>query len=195
MSSGFVGVAKKLADGIGVVAVDPMCLANLLAAGSLAEVPAGHVLCSLGDPAEKIFFLVDGEVEVEKPDTQGSLRPIARVQGPAMIGHMGVIDGSTRSATCRVVGEKPATVISLRADEFLRLMTRPDATGSAVRHLVLANLIRQLGNTNITVASLLDGMSERAAATQTGAQPVQDIEESDLHLLQAVLRGWSVPPG
>jgi len=195
MSAGFVNVARKLADGIGVVEVDPMHLANMFSAGSLAEVPPGQSICTFGQPAKKVFLLVSGTVEVEKPDAGGSMRPIAKVVGPAMIGHMSIIDGSNRSATCRVVGDSSATIISLDASQFKRLLSRPDPTGGAVRHLVLASLIRQLGNTNITVSSLLDGMSERDAATQTGAQPIQDIDEQDLHLLQAVLRGWSVPPG
>jgi len=194
VSSDFVQLAQKLADAIGVVEGAPMQLANMFAAGSLAEVPVGHSLCDFGGPSDKVFLLVDGTVEVFKPDTTGVPRPIAKIRGPAMIGHMGVIDGSLRSASCKVAGETAAMVISLGADEFRRLMARPDATGSAVRHLVLANLIRQLGNTNITVAALLDGMSDHAAATETGSQPVQDITEDDLHLLQAVLRGWSVPP-
>jgi len=195
MSAGFVDVARKLAESIGAVGADPLFLANMFAAGSLAEVPLNHVICTYGSPSEKVFLLVDGTVEIEKPDASGGLRPIALVQGPAMIGHMGAIDGSTRSATCRVSGQTSATIISLDTDHFRRLMGRPDGTGGAVRHLVLACLIRQLGNTNLTVSSLLDGMSEREAATETGTHPIQDITEKDLHLLQAVLRGWSIPPG
>jgi CRP-like cAMP-binding protein len=194
MSSGFVDLAQKLADSIGVVEVEPMYLANMFSAGSLAEVPVGHNLCDFGGPSDKVFVLVDGVIQVYKPDVTGVLRPIAEVQGPAMIGHMGVIDGSLRSASCKVAGDGPAMIISLKANAFRRLLIRPDATGSAVRHLLLANLIRQLGNTNSTVAALLDGMSEHEAATQTGTQPTQDITEDDLHLLQAVLRGWSMPP-
>jgi CRP-like cAMP-binding protein len=194
MSSSFVDLAQKLADSIGVVEVEPMFLANMFSVGSLAEVPVGHNLCDFGGPSDKVFVLVDGVIQVYKPDVTGVLRPIAEVLGPAMIGHMGVIDGSLRSASCRVAGDEPAMVISLKADAFRRLLIRPDATGSAVRHLLLANLIRQLGNTNSTVAGLLDGMTEHEAATQTGSQPTQDITEDDLHLLQAVLRGWSMPP-
>lgn len=194
MSEGFVGVAEKLADAIGVVEVDPLFLANMFSAGSLADVPPGYGLCDFGNPSNKVFLLVNGTVEVSKPDVAGVPRPIAKVQGPAMIGHMGVIDGSLRSASCKVVGESKATLISLSADAFRRLLVRPDDTGSAVRHLVLASLIRQLGNTNITVAALLDGVPEHDAATQTGSQPSHDITEKDLHLLQAVLSGWSVPP-
>ena len=194
MSQGFIGVAEKLAEAIGVVEVEPLHLANMFAAGSMAEIQPGYGLCDFGNPSTKVFILISGTIEVSKPDVTGVMRPIAQVQGPAMIGHMGVIDGSLRSATCKVAGEVPAAIISLSADVFKRLLVRPDATGSAVRHLVLANLIRQLGNTNITVAALLDGMSDQEAATQTGTQPVQDITENDLHMLQAVLRGWSVPP-
>ena len=94
MSAGFVDVARKLADSIGVVGAEPLLLANMFSAGTLAEVPVGHVVCTHGSPSEKVFLLVDGVVEVEKPDMAGVLRPIALVQGPAMIGHMGAIDGS-----------------------------------------------------------------------------------------------------
>ena len=194
MSTSFVDLAQKLADSIGVVEVEPMFLANMFSAGSLDEVPVGHNLCDFGGPSDTVFVLVDGVVQIHKPDVSGVLRPIAQVQGPAMIGHMGVIDGSLRSACCRVAGDGPAMVISLRASAFRRLLIRPDATGSAVRHLLLANLIRQLGNTNSTVAALLDGMSEHEAATQTGTHPTRDITEDELHMLEAVLRGWSMPP-
>ena len=194
MSKGFIGVAQKLASAIGVVDADAFHLANMFATGSLADVPVGHTLCDFGSPSDKVFLLVDGVVEVRKPDRTGVLRPIAEVWGPAMIGHMGVIDNSLRSASCKVSGKVPATVISLSADVFQRLLARPDHTGTAVRHLVLASLIRQLGNTNITVAALLDGMPERQAATETGTQPEQGLNEEDMHLLQAVLQGWSMPP-
>jgi CRP-like cAMP-binding protein len=194
MSSGFVKLAEKLANAIGVVEVEPMYLANMFSAGSLAEVPVGHNLCDFGGPSDKVFLLVDGVVAVSKPDITGVLRPIAEVHAPAMIGHMGIIDGSLRSASCKIGGTSPAMLISLSADAFRRLLARPDPTGAAVRHLVLANLIRQLGNTNITVAALLDGVPEQEAATQASESPNHDITEADLHLLQAVLRGWSVPP-
>jgi CRP-like cAMP-binding protein len=193
MSRGFVGVADKLARSIGVVQVEPLYLANMFSTGKLTEFAPDEVLCTVDEPSDRVFLLVDGSIEVSKPDARGNSRPIALVQGPAMIGHMGVIDGSHRSASCTVSGSKLAMIISLKANDFKRLLTRPDATGSAVRHLVLASLIRQLGNTNTTVAALLDGMSDNAA-TQTGIQPTQDINEQDLHMLQAVLQGWSLPP-
>ena len=53
MSEGFVGVAEKLADAIGVVEVEPLHLANMFAAGSMAEVQPGYGLCDFGNPSTK----------------------------------------------------------------------------------------------------------------------------------------------
>jgi CRP-like cAMP-binding protein len=193
MSKGFVGVAQKLGDAIGMVDSAPMHLANLFAAGRLAVHDIGDVLCTTDEPSDVVFLLASGTIEVSKPDRTGTPRPIAVLSGPAMLGHMGVIDGSPRSATCVVAGDAPATVIHLKADVFRRLIHRPDPTGSATRHLVLASLIRQLGNTNRTVSALIDGRSESDAAQPTDEQ-AEELDSRDLDLLQAVLRGWTVPP-
>jgi len=64
MSSSFVDLAQKLADSIGVVEVEPMFLANMFSAGSLAEVPVGHNLCDFGGPSDKVLVLVDGVIPV-----------------------------------------------------------------------------------------------------------------------------------
>ena len=193
MSQGFVGVAEKLGEAIGMVQCEPLHLANLFAAGSLAHHDPGQVLCQADETAESVFLLATGTVAVSKPDKHGTLRPIAELAGPAMLGHMGVIDGSPRSATCTITGPDTATVIHIRADVFLRLIKRPDPTGSATRHLVLASLIRQLGNTNRTVAALLDGQPDQRAASQASSSEAV-LDNEDLALLEAVLRGWSIPP-
>ncbi len=193
MSGGFVGVAQKLGQAIGMVESNPLHLANLFAAGRLEHHELGHTLCHAGESADSVFLLATGTVEVSKPDKNGTLRPIAELVGPAMLGHMGVIDRSPRSATCTVAGTDPASVIHIKADVFLRLMKRPDPTGSATRHLVLASLIRQLGNTNRTVSALIDGQSDQQAAS-TQDENEAALNNRDLALLEAVLRGWSIPP-
>lgn len=193
MSQRFAKVAQKLGDAIGVVAVNPLHLANMFSAGTLEEHPVGFQLCNVGEASEAVYLLLNGTVEVSKPDKGGTMRPLAVLNGPAMLGHMGVIDGSVRSATCVVTGDRAAKVIHIKAERFKRLLRRQDATGSASRHLVLASLIRQLGNTNRTVSALIDGQSDKTAV-EPGTLQREGLDSRDLAFLEAVLRGWSLPP-
>lgn len=197
MNAVLIEVARKLLGELNVAQGEPEHLAQALAQGSMGSIEGEQVLCREGDPSDRLFVLLEGTVDVLRNDRQGNPRLITVVNGPALIGHMGLIDRSPRSATCVTRDDTVAVTVTIDLAAFDKLMRQADEAGSAWRHLLLASLIRQLGNTNQTVSALVSGMDERQAAERTAPipkrvrRPKAPIGEDDVQMLAAILQGWS----
>ena len=199
MSVVLLAVAQKLGEQMGLRVPDIRYLANVFELGSFSVTSSGGRVCTAGQPSDSVILLVRGVVDVMKEDSSGTLCKLAEVKAPSLMGHMGELDGSPRSATCEVSMSSDAGVVIIDAEKFRQLMTQPDKTGQAARHMVLAALMRQLGNTNKTVASLLDGKSTSTSGQNSNVKSNNDLNqdsedglnERDMLLLQSVLRGWA----
>jgi len=190
--------------------VTPAALAQVLDATSPRRLAAGQRLCEEGEPAEQMWFLLRGTVKVLRRDTAGAERELARVDAPAMVGHMAIIDGSPRSAACAADGEVELAALDRRA--WNSLLTEPSARGTALRRVVCASLTRQLVGANERVRDLIGGdrRPTRAAAADKGHVPaprslvpspasaapdeVEDFEPSDSEVMRVagVLNGWKI---
>jgi len=91
-------------------------LLPVAAATERAHHPAHHRIFSAGEAAHAIYFLLSGEVAIERDG-----RALSTLTPPACFGEIAVIDGSTRtaSAACRTAVE----VLVLEAGRFRELMT------------------------------------------------------------------------
>ena len=103
----------------------------------------GEVLFRAGAATDSAYVVMSGEVEVFADEPVGE--PLVVLGENQLIGEMGVIGNSPRSATLKARGE----VRSLRiaSDDFLHLMTEnPEIALDVMRQLVerLANTTRML---------------------------------------------------
>ena len=104
---------------------------------------SGEILCKEGDRGGSCFFLLDGAVQILKNVPGGRQQIIARLESGDLFGHIALIDGQCRSATCRAAGR--TRVYELNRAHFDQLFESEstfaykiqDAIASAVERQVL----------------------------------------------------------
>jgi CRP-like cAMP-binding protein len=90
--------------------------------GTLLFLDAGSVLCEEGERGTQAFLLLDGEAEVQLPDTS------LRVGAGAVIGELATLDHRrTRNAT--VVAAGPVEVLVYDVATYRALAQRDDLHG------------------------------------------------------------------
>jgi transmembrane secretion effector/cyclic nucleotide-binding protein len=97
-------------------------LERLAAAAEEVEAPAGAAIVSEGEPAEAIFVLVDGRVEVTSRGEAGAEPKVLREMGPGTyFGEIGVLERIPRTATVTAV--EPCSCLRIDGDAFLAAIT------------------------------------------------------------------------
>jgi CRP-like cAMP-binding protein len=175
-------VARKLLRSHRTRAAAPADLAQALSVGQRQDWPAGQILCEEGEPSDSLFVLLLGTIRVLRRDTSGTLRELATLEAPALVGQMGVVDRSPRSARCEAAGD--VQVLSIQVDDFHRLLRETSAASAALRRLLLSSLIQQLSSANQKVREL--------AAAPAGQPEEETVSSGDILQLAGVLDGWSV---
>ena len=164
-----------------------ICIA--LAKGDITTWNQGDVLCHEGEPSNSMFVTIEGEVQVLKRDAFGVLKELAVIPAPSMIGQMGLVDGSSRSATC--VAHSTIKGITISKIIFNSLLQEQSPEGSAFRHLLISTMMGQLSSANDKIGGLVDDMVEE----QTADIPREDTAEANkekLMKIAGVLDGWDV---
>jgi CRP-like cAMP-binding protein len=177
---------------------------RVLAMGELQGFDHGATLCAEGLLGDEIFFLVRGNITVLRKDGAGEDRILSDMTCPNVFGHMAVVDGSRRSATCRANG--PVEVVVLPRRIVDRLVAEGSIAGIALRRLLIASLCDQLSNANGFVRKIvLDHADPRAArahnkpSSPAAGRPTSPLgqtgrgmsqQEQDLRTLSAKLGGW-----
>ena len=87
-------VATPLLEGVSLVAVR-----RLADHGRIRDYRKGTYLCHQGDPADEIFFLVNGRVEIRSVSVTGNRVLHATVDTPQFVGELGVLAESDRTAS------------------------------------------------------------------------------------------------
>ena len=184
-------IARKLLRTHRVHGVRPEDLATALASGRPLRVADGERLCSEGEPSESMFVLLKGRVQVLRKDDRGEERQLAVLQAPVLVGHMVLVDGSARSASCLAQGE--IGCIQMKRTTFQLLLDEATAGGAAMRRLILASLIGQLTSANTRIQEMIkDVPAPRAVEKTDTARKKKDISSDDILKLAGVLDGWSV---
>ena len=152
----------------------------------------GAEICTETEPGEALFFLVDGSVEVRKAFPGTVPRALALLNAPAMFGHMSLVDGSKRSATC--VAGSVTTLLVLEKSSYEALMEDVTEVGTNFRRLMLTSLTRQLLAGNMRLRQALGGFEvnvqgEVITATE---QLTEDLLNDELLEMAGILEGWTV---
>lgn len=144
-------------------------LVEIINACRLQRFTDGQTILSEGEPGEELYFLMEGEVEVLKRDVTGEERSLVVMQAPTMFGHMSLVDGSARSATCRAKGGVDVAVLTRQT--YLDLLTRSHPVGTSLRRLMLSTLTRQLVDGNARLFDLIGGTLPSAKKASRPASP------------------------
>lgn len=142
-------------------------LADALAALPQEDLPDGAVVCAEGETPAQMWVLLDGAVQVTKKSYTGQPLRLADLEAPALLGHMGMIDGAPRSATCTVRDGSRVAVLDRAA--FDRLLEQPGLAGDAFRRLLIASMNRQLDRGNHELRALLEAPPEAALHAELAA--------------------------
>lgn len=81
----------------------------------------GETLFAEGETCQALYFVLTGEVRIFKKDKNRQYKEIATVGDRSVLGEMGFLERSLRSATA--IAERPTSGISLQHADFERLCT------------------------------------------------------------------------
>ena len=166
---------------------------RVLAKGEARTLPHGADLCVEGEPGDEIFFLVRGNITVLRRDINGENRVLSDMTCPCVFGHMAVVDGSKRSATCRANG--PVELVVLNRSTVEMMVGEASVAGTALRRLLIASLCDQLSSANGFVRRIVEGNSDKDSPVKpdtatTKPQTSPGANENDLRELSLKLGGW-----
>ncbi len=169
--------AQRLLDVEEAPGVAARALAAVFVSARIDRLRDGDALCTEGEPGDALWFLMQGSVRVVRRDPSGHNRELCRMAAPALVGHMAVIDGSPRSASC--IAEGAVIVSTLNRANYQQILTEPTQRGTALRRILLASLTRQLASANARVRDIL-------------ASRAEDVDERDVDEVSALLQGYKV---
>lgn len=113
----------------------------------VADLPPRSPLIMAGVPAEALFILLDGAVEVRNP---GDPKPLATLGPGAFVGEMSLIDDGAASAD--VVTTTPVRVLRLERDGFRRVLAAQEHTANRIYKVFLQVLVGRLRDTTSKLA-------------------------------------------
>ena len=176
-------------------------LVTALSYGSKQSYKDGETICKEGEQSHDMFVVLTGEIIILRNDVHGTPRELATLSPPSMIGQMGLVDGSARSATCVAKGNVDS--LSISQDTFEKILKEASVAGSAFRHLLLASMTNQLATANDKIRGLIADMekeqeeeknkemAEWRKKIRAESQPKESSSERLLKIA-GVLDGWNV---
>ena len=122
-------VGTPLLEGVAAIAVR-----GLVKHGRVRNYRKGTYLCHQGDPADEIFFLLRGRVEIASVSVTGNRVLHATVDTPQFVGELGVLAESDRTASVLTLEDCQVWVAD--AEEFLTFLAdEPSASRGLMRAL------------------------------------------------------------
>lgn len=103
---------------------------------ALAE---GEILFREGAASDAVYIIEDGDVQITKAEPDGKSVILATIGPPQMIGEMGVLDGTPRSATARA--GRPCRLKVIPKDDFTHWI-REDPDAALKVMITIANRLR-----------------------------------------------------
>ena len=117
--------------------------------GRLRNYRKGTYLCHQGDPADEVFFLVSGRMEIASLSVTGNRILHATVDTPGFVGELGVLADSDRTAS--ILTLEDSEVWAVHSEGFLAFLAEePSASRSLLRALA-----RQVESSEAFVDDLL----------------------------------------
>jgi CRP-like cAMP-binding protein len=103
-------------------------------------IPAGKIIFSEGDPAQEMFIIIQGEVEISKRTSMETSKTLIVLKQGDIFGEMAIIEAKPRSATA--IAATDARVLSLDESLFFSMIEKnADFASKVVR--ILSERIRR----------------------------------------------------
>lgn len=97
---------------------------------------AGATVFSEGDQADRFFIVVRGDLEIVRAADGGPADVVARVGPGEYFGEAGLLNRTVRDATVRVSPDADASLLSLDADTFVRLVANNQLAYSSIARVM-----------------------------------------------------------
>jgi thioredoxin reductase (NADPH) len=163
--------------------LSPADLAELASLGEERPVEVGDILFRAGDESSDFFVILEGAVDIIRPDLEGDVLVTTHVAG-RFLGELNMVTGQRLYLTARV--SQPGRVLAVPLDAFRRIMsTRPDladtifsafvARREALRAGEGARALRIIGSRYAREAMSLRAFAARSRIPHTWI----DIEDAD----------------
>jgi CRP-like cAMP-binding protein len=144
--------------------IGPAALEALVAQMNLVELKAGDVLFREGEASDCVYFILSGELLVERVDPCG-VELVASIGEQACVGELGVLDGSARSAT--VIARSRSRLLSLSKADFAAGVESGDVAMLRLSHGIacfVASRLRWTTRRLIDMLSLVEEMTGEGLA-------------------------------
>ena len=113
--------------------VDPARLKLLAFTSEWVQFAAGQRFFSQGDPSDAAYVLLDGRASVLLNTPRGEIQ-VAELSGNALVGEMGILSDTPRSAT--IMAAEPTTALRIDKRVFLELLAQfPQMSLAVMREL------------------------------------------------------------
>lgn len=101
----------------------------------------GEVIIRQGDPPDRFFILISGQVEVCHENLSGEIDTVEIREPGEYFGEIGLLQNRPRSATVRVSPESSAMLLAMERQDFLALISDSRATEQHVAQEMIKRLI------------------------------------------------------
>lgn len=183
-------------DEVAWAVLDASELSEVSAFGAERSTTTGQLLFQAGEASYDLFVVLEGEVEVVRPD--GADAVLIAAYGPGgFVGELNLLTGQRRTLDCRVT--RPGRVLVIAEAEFRRLMSSRPALAEIIFGALLARreilrsgdgaqAIRIIGSRYSPEAMRLRAFAEHSHLAHAWVD-VEDAEDLD-----AVLAGMGLMP-
>ncbi|MCB9778538.1 MAG: cyclic nucleotide-binding domain-containing protein [Alphaproteobacteria bacterium] len=170
--------ARVLGQLPGLAAVDELSLMALAEHFEQTTFRDGELICEEGAPAETLYVLAEGTVEVRKRSLSGRQHTVAELTGPCLFGHVGVLALTERTASIRSAGSTRILHMSARRARVI-MRTGQFSVASPFRRALIVAMCQQLASATSAVASLaVDANVAEPAPSSDGADEPTEAEQS-----------------
>jgi thioredoxin reductase (NADPH) len=192
--------ASEGQDGSAWIVLKASELAEVAAFGVEQTTTAGEVLFQAGEASYDLFVVIEGEVEVVRPD--GADAVLIATYGPGgFVGELNLLTGQRRTLDCRVT--RPGRVLTIAESEFRRLMSSRPALAEIIFGALLARreilragegaqAIRIIGSRYSPEAMRLRAFAEHSHLAHAWVD-VEDSEDLDVVLSSMGLAPHDIP--
>ncbi|HKH35481.1 MAG TPA: cyclic nucleotide-binding domain-containing protein [Beijerinckiaceae bacterium] len=129
--------------------IDPARLKLLAFTSERVNFAEGQKFFSQGDAADAAYVILQGKADVSLESAGGSAIKVAELGQNALVGEMGILSDSPRSAT--IIAAAPTTALRIDKRVFLELLTQfPQMSVAVMRELAsrLEKMNAQLARRN-----------------------------------------------
>jgi CRP-like cAMP-binding protein len=113
--------------------IDPARLKLLAFTSERVNFAEGQKFFSQGDPADAAYVILQGKADVSLESPNGAIK-VAELGQDAIVGEMGILSDSPRSAT--IIATVPTTALRIDKRVFLELLTQfPQMSVAVMREL------------------------------------------------------------